>query len=557
MKYDNVIKKYIKNSVIQNIIFVFIIFILWGLMFVNTNETLKSVSHLNINNFNKIMNNYYYHLKYISIINDKDLLKDIGISKFYIIEETGNIRRTLPENLDVNNIFHTDFFSNLTNSKLGVFIFKSKLFDGKSKIYVGGKYNNLYLVGELDKKIFEYQSKSFFIIKNNNGEIVYSDYPLKDIKKVNIINGKIYASYSSDWNNLKIITFLDITNQLVANIIVSIFMILLILWNFSSKNKSILLIKRFESEFRKIMNSMENFLRELRVLDKQSFLSFSEKDFEDILKPIKEEDFFFNELKELKEVEFLSIKEMLELFDEISASTEELEATNEELENLYMQLENAYNDLESSYRKFSSHLSSIAEKYDEITGNHIERVAKYSKLIAEKMGFDANFVKDIESYAPLHDIGKLMIKHEILNKPGGLSRDEYEEMKKHTLYAEKIFGNDVRFKMAKNIAIYHHECYDGSGYPYGLKGEEIPIEARIVALADIYDALRSERPYKDEYNHEETYNIIVNGDFKTKPSIFDPKILEIFKRYHLEFDKIYNEHTNKNIFEVEKYNEIN
>ncbi|OQY09276.1 MAG: phosphohydrolase [Marinitoga sp. 4572_148] len=234
----------------------------------------------------------------------------------------------------------------------------------------------------------------------------------------------------------------------------------------------------------------------------------------------------------------------------LSASTEELEATNKELEDLYLQLEGAYNDLESSYRKFSAHLSYIAEKYDEITGNHIDRVAHYSKFIAEKMGFDANFVKDIESYAPLHDIGKLMVKHEILNKPGGLSRDEYEEMKKHTIYAEEIFGDDERFKMAKNIAKYHHECYDGSGYPYGLKGEEIPIEARIVSLADIYDALRSERPYKTGYNHEETYNIIVNGDFKTKPTIFDPGVLKVFKEYHLEFDRIYNEYKFKELKNV-------
>ncbi|NUU99045.1 phosphohydrolase [Marinitoga sp. 1154] len=247
---------------------------------------------------------------------------------------------------------------------------------------------------------------------------------------------------------------------------------------------------------------------------------------------------------------------MLELFDEISASTEELEATNKELEDLYMQLEKAYNDLEESYRKFSSHLSSIAEEYDEITGNHIERVAKYSRLIAEKMGFDSKFVDDIESYAPLHDIGKLMIKHEILNKPGGLTRDEYEEMKKHTIFADKIFGKDERFKMAKNIAMYHHENYNGTGYPFGLKGEEIPIEARIVALADVYDALRSERPYKDEYTHKETYNIITNGDFKTKPDIFDPKILNIFKKYHKEFDKIYTEYKRKEIIKVEKFDKV-
>ncbi|KAF2956225.1 phosphohydrolase [Marinitoga sp. 38H-ov] len=224
-----------------------------------------------------------------------------------------------------------------------------------------------------------------------------------------------------------------------------------------------------------------------------------------------------------------------------------MEATNKELETLYNQLEEAYNDLEDSYRKFSSHLSAIAEKYDEVTGNHIERVSEYSKFIAVKMNFDEKFVKNITIYSSLHDIGKLLVSHEILNKPGGLTKSEYDEMKKHTIYAEKIFGNDERFKMAKNIAMYHHERYDGSGYPFGLKGEEIPIEARIVALADVYDALRSDRPYKSGYSHEEAYNIIVNGDYKTKPSIFDPRVLKVFKIYHREFDKIYTEYKQKEL----------
>jgi len=477
MKYNNVVKKWIRNSSIQNMIFVFIIFLLWISMFLNIVTTLKSVSRINLNDFNKMMNNYYYHLKYISIINDEKLLKDVGILKFYIVEKNGKIRRTLPEDIDIDsNIFNTKNFSNMENSNLGLFIFNTE--DEKNKIYVGGKYNELYLIGEVDSSIFEFSSNSFFALQKDNGDIIYSAYPLQKINKLIFINGKIYVSYSSNWNNLKMITFLDISGQLIFSLIISVIMILSILWDFNSNHKNVKSMKR------------------------------------------------------------------------LSASTEELEATNKELEDLYLQLEGAYNDLESSYRKFSAHLSYIAEKYDEITGNHIDRVAHYSKFIAEKMGFDANFVKDIESYAPLHDIGKLMVKHEILNKPGGLSRDEYEEMKKHTIYAEEIFGDDERFKMAKNIAKYHHECYDGSGYPYGLKGEEIPIEARIVSLADIYDALRSERPYKTGYNHEETYNIIVNGDFKTKPTIFDPGVLKVFKEYHLEFDRIYNEYKFKELKNV-------
>ncbi|KLO24918.1 MULTISPECIES: HD-GYP domain-containing protein [unclassified Marinitoga] len=557
MRYSEIIKKYIQNSIRQNIIFLLIIIVLWILMFLNINSTLKSVSVINLNNFNDIMNHYYYHLKYISIINDEKLLKDIGISNFFIIDKSGKIRKTLPENqLDEKNISNTEFYSELIKKNSGIFIFRNKFFDEKSHIYIGGKFSNSYLIGELDELRFEIDSNYFLTIQDKSGRIIYSKIPVKEIKKFSMINNRIFINNTTNWNDLKLTTSLDITLQLLYNLVISLFVFLIIIWNLVSRGKSTKFIHRFELEFSKIIKSMESFLKELRILDRQSFLNISVSDFEEILEPIRDENFYFEELNELKEVEFLSIKEMLELFDEISASTEELEATNKELEDLYMQLEKAYNDLEESYRKFSSHLSSIAEEYDEITGNHIERVAKYSRLIAEKMGFDSKFVDDIESYAPLHDIGKLMIKHEILNKPGGLTRDEYEEMKKHTIFADKIFGKDERFKMAKNIAMYHHENYNGTGYPFGLKGEEIPIEARIVALADVYDALRSERPYKDEYTHKETYNIITNGDFKTKPDIFDPKILNIFKKYHKEFDKIYTEYKRKEIIKVEKFDKV-
>ncbi|WP_206076346.1 HD-GYP domain-containing protein [Marinitoga lauensis] len=543
MRYGELIKKHIKNSTIQNMIFILIILVLWILTFLNINSMLKSVSKINLNNFNNIMNHYYYHLKYISIINDEKLLEDIDISKFFVVGKNGIIRKTLPAEFEINsNISNTVFYNQLLENNTGIFIFKSEFPDGVSHLYIGGKFNESYLVGQLKNPEFETDSNYFLTIEDEKGDIIYSRYKLNHLPKIALIKSRIYISTSARWNNLTLSTFLDITNQLLYNFLISIFMFLIIVWNFISRKNSLKFMNRFDIEFSEIIKSMENFLKELRILDRQSFLNVSENDFQDVLNPIKNEDFYFEELKELKEVEFLSIKEMLELFDEISASTEELEATNKELEDLYLQVEKAYNDLEDSYRKFSAHLSAIAEEYDEITGNHIERVAKYSRLIAEKMGFNPKFVNDIEAYASLHDIGKLMVKHEILNKPGGLTRDEYEEMKKHTIFADRIFGDDERFIMAKNIAMYHHENYDGSGYPFGLSGKEIPIEARIVALADIYDALRSERPYKDEYDHKEAYNIIVNGDFKTKPSIFDPEVLEVFKKYHIEFDKIYTEY---------------
>jgi HD-GYP domain-containing protein (c-di-GMP phosphodiesterase class II) len=241
----------------------------------------------------------------------------------------------------------------------------------------------------------------------------------------------------------------------------------------------------------------------------------------------------------LREVEELAVREFIELIENLSASYEEISSSNDELENLYKELELTYNKLEGSYIAFSKKLSKIAEKYDDITGKHIERVADYSKLIAEKLGKDSFFTNNIFYYSPLHDLGKLMIDKKILNKEGRLTIDEYEEMKKHTLYAAEILDEDDEFSFAKNIALYHHEKFDGSGYPYGLSGENIPLEARIVALADVYDSLRSKRTYKPALSHEEAYKIIVEGDIKTQPTHFDPKILKIFKENHLEFKSIY------------------
>ncbi|MGM0641916.1 MAG: HD-GYP domain-containing protein, partial [Thermotogota bacterium] len=164
---------------------------------------------------------------------------------------------------------------------------------------------------------------------------------------------------------------------------------------------------------------------------------------------------------------------------------------------------------------------------------------EYSKFISKKLNQDSFFTSNIYYYSPLHDLGKLMIDKKILNKEGRLTVAEYDEMKKHTLYAAEILDEDEEFSFAKNIALYHHERYDGSGYPYGLSGEEIPLEARIVAIADVYDSLRSKRTYKPALSHEDAYNIIINGDIKTNPTHFDPKILTIFKENHLEFKKIY------------------
>ncbi len=197
-------------------------------------------------------------------------------------------------------------------------------------------------------------------------------------------------------------------------------------------------------------------------------------------------------------------------------------------------------EVRNSYIYLAEKFSEISEIYDYETGSHVHRVGTYSEFLAKELGMSNTFIKQIGKYAMVHDIGKLKVPREILMKDGPLTDKEFEEMKKHTLYGEMILGDAPFLEMARHIARSHHEKFDGSGYPDGLKGNEIFIEARIVALADIYDALRSPRRYKRAFTHEETVRIITFGDGRTMPEHFDPDVLGAFKKYHLEFARIYD-----------------
>ncbi|MDI6725446.1 MAG: HD domain-containing phosphohydrolase [Smithellaceae bacterium] len=186
-------------------------------------------------------------------------------------------------------------------------------------------------------------------------------------------------------------------------------------------------------------------------------------------------------------------------------------------------------------------LARSAEANDDDVGNHIIRVGHFSSLLAEKIGLSAQFTKTIAIQAQVHDIGKVHLPRELLIKPGKLTDEEWELSRRHPLFGAKIMGNHPRLKMARNIALTHHERWDGTGYPHGLKGEEIPIEGRIVSLADHYDALRNARSYKRAYSHEEVCKILLEGDHRTKPSHFDPKLLKAFKELHQKFEKMYDD----------------
>lgn len=202
-----------------------------------------------------------------------------------------------------------------------------------------------------------------------------------------------------------------------------------------------------------------------------------------------------------------------------------------------LQLQQALALSKKNEYEISLRLGKASEYRDSETGMHIKRMSLYSEKLAELYGLKEQELELIRYAAPLHDVGKVGISDNILLKPGKLTEDEFQIMKTHALIGGDILDNSDEFpviKMGKIIALQHHEKYDGTGYPYGLKGDEIHLYARIVSIADVFDALTSSRVYKQAFTVEKSLEIMSEG----RGIQFDPKLFDLFKDNLCQFLKI-------------------
>lgn len=195
-------------------------------------------------------------------------------------------------------------------------------------------------------------------------------------------------------------------------------------------------------------------------------------------------------------------------------------------------------------------LIKLAESRDDDTGAHIERTASFCRLLALKARniteyayeLTDDYILTIQNASPLHDIGKVGIPDYILLKPGKLTTEEFEIMKTHSMIGYQTlakiaskFNENMFLSMGKDIALYHHEKWNGGGYPMGLSGNDIPLSARIMTIADVYDALRSKRVYKEAFSHDKSIEILAEGEGKD----FDPSLISIFLKNQGEFEMLY------------------
>ena len=225
--------------------------------------------------------------------------------------------------------------------------------------------------------------------------------------------------------------------------------------------------------------------------------------------------------------------------EQVAAKNAKLRQRNRQLRDQRRRIVDLQEETEAAFMLSINLLARAAGIHDEDTGNHLVRVNEYSHLLAQELGMPQQFREEIRYSAQLHDVGKMSIDAAILKKRGHFTDAERDEMRKHPIHGFQILSHSPRLRMAAEIALHHHEKWDGTGYPHGVAGEAIPISARIVAVADTYDALRAARSYKPGFDHVRAVDIIVNGDERIDPKgHFDPRLVEVVRQHHERLDAI-------------------
>lgn len=234
--------------------------------------------------------------------------------------------------------------------------------------------------------------------------------------------------------------------------------------------------------------------------------------------------------------------------DRESHSAQELAAARTQLLTYARDLKRAYvaekrksRDLERAYTDTVLRLTRASRFKDEETGAHLQRLSHYAKTLALSLGLRAQESDLLFAAVPMHDVGKIGVPDHILRKPGPLDPKEWAFMKKHPALGASLMKGSPSplLNMAGQIALTHHERWDGSGYPQGLHRDQIPLVGRMIMLVDVYDALRSQRSYKPAFSHSHSCDLILQGDGRTRPEHFDPRVLDAFRELHYEFAAIY------------------
>lgn len=246
----------------------------------------------------------------------------------------------------------------------------------------------------------------------------------------------------------------------------------------------------------------------------------------------------------------LYAKDLNELLVREQKKSRKLEATNKQMQAYAQDLKAAYHaerrktsELEKAYADTVVRLTLASRYKDEETGTHIQRLSHYSKALGLCVGLSEDEAQLIFDAAPMHDVGKVSIPDMIMQKRGPLDEQEWEIVKRHPVFGANLLAGSPSqlLETAREIALTHHERWDGTGYPQGLKGNDIPLGGRLIMLVDTYDALRSRRPYKPAFTHTKVCDIILHGDDRTRPTHFDPQLLKAFREIHEQFDVIFSE----------------